>query len=172
MAGSSRFGERALKVAVTLRSAVIETAQVPVPVQAPLQAPKVEPAPATAVSVTVVPCENVALQFEPQLKPDGEEATDPVPAPSFATLSAWAAAGAALKVAVTLRSAVIDTVQLPVPEQAPPQPPKVDPPSASAVSVTVVRSVNVALQFEPQLTPAGEELTAPVPGPSFATLRV
>jgi hypothetical protein len=44
-----------LKVAVTLRAAVIEVVQPPVPVQAPLQPANVEPLAAAAVSVTDVP---------------------------------------------------------------------------------------------------------------------
>ena len=42
-------------VAVALRAAVMETTQVPVPVHAPLQPEKVEPAAGVAVSVTLVP---------------------------------------------------------------------------------------------------------------------
>jgi hypothetical protein len=44
-----------LNVAVTLRAAVIEVVQPPVPVQAPLQPANVEPLAAAAVSVTDVP---------------------------------------------------------------------------------------------------------------------
>ena len=44
-----------LNVAVTFRAAVIDVAQVPVPVQAPLQPAKVAPLAATAVNVTDVP---------------------------------------------------------------------------------------------------------------------
>jgi hypothetical protein len=43
-----------LKVAVTLRAAVMATVQVPVPVQAPLQPAKTEPAAGLAVRVTTV----------------------------------------------------------------------------------------------------------------------
>jgi hypothetical protein len=43
-----------------------------------------------------------------------------------------------LKVAVTERFAVIETTQLPVPEQAPDQPPKRFRPVALAVKITVV----------------------------------
>jgi hypothetical protein len=42
------------------------------------------------------------------------------------------------KVAVTERAALMLTVQLPVPEQAPDQPAKVEPAAAAAVSVTLV----------------------------------
>ena len=44
-----------LNVAVTARAAVIDSAQVPVPVHAPLQPANVEPLAAAAVSVTAVP---------------------------------------------------------------------------------------------------------------------
>jgi hypothetical protein len=43
-----------------------------------------------------------------------------------------------LKVAVTLRATVIDTVQVPLPVHAPLQPEKVKPAAAVAVSVTFV----------------------------------
>jgi hypothetical protein len=43
-----------LNVAVTLRAAVIDSTQLPVPVQAPLQPANVEPLAAAAVSVTEV----------------------------------------------------------------------------------------------------------------------
>jgi hypothetical protein len=45
--------------------------------------------------------------------------------------------GARAKVAVTERSAVIDSVQLPLPEHAPDQPLNVEPAAAAAESVTV-----------------------------------
>ena len=44
-----------LNVAVTARACVIDTVQVPVPEQAPLQPAKLAPLPAAAVSVTEVP---------------------------------------------------------------------------------------------------------------------
>jgi hypothetical protein len=44
-------------------------------------------------------------------------------------------------VAVTLRAWIIDTTQLPVPEQAPDQPVNVDPAEADAVNVTDVPCV-------------------------------
>ena len=44
-----------LNVAVTLRAAVIDVTQVPVPVQMPLHPANVEPLAAAAVSVTDVP---------------------------------------------------------------------------------------------------------------------
>jgi len=47
--------EFSVNAAFTLAAAVIDTVQVPVPVQAPLQPLKVEPADGDAVSVTLVP---------------------------------------------------------------------------------------------------------------------
>ncbi len=49
-----------VKVAVTVGAALIVTVQVPVPVQAPLQPVKVEPAAGAAVRVTTVPLVNDA----------------------------------------------------------------------------------------------------------------
>ena len=63
--------------------------------------------------------------------------TVPAPVPSLATVSAKLAV-VLLNVAVTLRAAVIDTVQVPVPVHAPLQPANVEPLAAAAVSVTDV----------------------------------
>ena len=76
-----------------------------------------------------------------------------------------------MKVAVTLCAAFIVTVQEPVPEHPPPvQPVKVEPPEGVAVSVTLVPLVKVALQVDPQLIPAGLEVTVPVPVPLLVTV--
>jgi len=125
-----------LNVAVTLRAAVIGVVQVPVPVQAPLQPANVEPLDAAAVSVTEVPLAKFALHVVPQLTPAGDEVTVPSPVPAFVTLSANV--DVALKVAVTARAAVIDTVQAPVPAHAPLQPVNVEPLDAAAANVTEV----------------------------------
>ena len=68
--------------------------------------------------------------------------------------------------------AVIDRTQVPVPEQSPDHPVKRDLVPGVAVSVTVVPFVNVATQVGPQLMPAGELVTVPVPGPLFDTVSV
>lgn len=75
------------KVAVTDALAESVTAQEPVPAHAPLHPEKREPDPAAAVSVTLVPWANCALQVEPQLIPAGALETVPVPAPALATES-------------------------------------------------------------------------------------
>jgi len=77
-----------------------------------------------------------------------------------------------LKVAVTDWAVFMLTTQLPVPEQAPHQPPKVEPPAGDCVRVTLVPLGKLALQVEPQLMPDGEDVTVPVPLPPFVTLRV
>jgi len=59
---------------------------VAVPVQAPLQPVKVEPAPGAAVSVTGVPVVYDAEQVVPQLMPAGLPVTVPAPAPAFETV--------------------------------------------------------------------------------------
>jgi len=93
----------------------------------------------------------------------------PVPVPALVTLSANVVAEL-LKVAVTARAAVIDTVQAPVPVQAPLQPANVEPLAAAGVSVTDAPLEKLAVQVDPQLMPAGDEVTVPVPVPAFATL--
>ena len=74
--------------------------------------------------------------------------------------------------AVTLLAAAMITVQLPVPEQAPDQPVKLEPASAEAVSVTEVLMGKAAVQVAPQLMPLGELVTVPEPEPFRLTLRV
>ena len=78
-----------------------------------------------------------------------------------------------MKVAVTVVAAESVTVQLPVPEQPPPlQPVKVEPAAGAAVSVTAVPLVKLAAQVAPQVIPAGELLTVPLPVPAGVTVRV
>jgi hypothetical protein len=123
-------------VAVTEREAVIDTVQLPVPLQAPLQPANVEPLAGAAVSVTDVPLEKFVVHVEPQLMPLGLDVTVPLPVPARVTLNANV--DAVLKFAVTLRACVIDTVHAPVPEHAPFHPTNDEPPDAAAVSVTAV----------------------------------
>jgi hypothetical protein len=55
------------------------------------------------------------------------------------------------------------TTQAPVPLQAPPQPVKTKPDAGVGVRVTCVPLLKLALQVAPQLMPAGELVTAPLP---------
>ena len=70
-------------------AALMVTWQEPVPVQAPLQPAKAEPAAGAWLRVTTVPELKLALQVAPQLMPVGEEVTVPLPVPAFATVRAY-----------------------------------------------------------------------------------
>jgi hypothetical protein len=78
-----------------------------------------------------------------------------------------------LKLAVTDLLAVIETVQVPVPEQpSPDQPVKVEPPEAVAVRLTDVPELKLAEQVAPQSMPLGLLVTVPEPVPVLETERV
>jgi hypothetical protein len=72
---------------------------------------------------------------------------------------------------VTDFAAVIDTTQAPVPLHAPVQPANVEPAAAVAVSVTDVLLLKLAEHIVPQLMPAGELVTLPLPVPAFVKFR-
>ncbi len=159
------------KVAVTVVAALRVTVQVPLPEQPPpLQPLKVEPAVGVAVSVTAVPLVKLAEQVAPQVIPAGELVTVPLPVPALLTVSAKLGR---LKVAVTVVAVETVTTQVPVPEHPPPlQPLKVEPAAGLAVSVTAVPLAKLAEQVAPQVMPAGELVTVPLPVPAGVTVRV
>ncbi len=64
------------------------------------------------------------------------------------------------------------TAHVPVPEQAPLQPAKVEPAAGAAVRVTVVPGVTDCEHVAPQLIPAGVPVTVPDPVPLLVTDRV
>src|SRR5258708_9206868 len=70
-----------------------------------------------------------------------------------------------LKVAVTVCVAFMVTEQVSVPEHAPPQPAKVEPPAGVAVSVTTVPLLKLAKQVAPQLMEPTLLVTTPAPVP-------
>jgi hypothetical protein len=140
---------------------------VPVPEQAPDQPANLERVEAAAVSVTRVPYVKVWAQAEPQLIPAELEVTVPVPRPAFVSVSVLSVSN----LAVAPRSALIVTVQGPVPEQAPDQPANDDPAEAVAVSVTGTAPKGTE-QLEPQSIPFGVDATEPEPLPALATVRV
>ena len=80
---------------------------------------------------------------------------------------------APVKVAVTVVAAETVTTHDPVPEQPPPlQPLKVEPAAGAAVSVTAVPLAKLAAQVAPQVIPAGELVTVPLPVPAGVTVRM
>jgi hypothetical protein len=138
-------------------------------VQAPDQPAKIEPAAAVALRVTCVPTVNVAVQDDPQSMPAGVEVTTPVPVPLLVTVSRYV--GVTLKRAVTLRARFIVTVHTGLePLQPFDQLANADPGAGVAVNVTIVPDGKNAEQVEPQFTPAGSEVTVPVPVPLLETL--
>src|SRR4029077_2556304 len=108
--------EASMKFAVTLLAASIFTLQLPVPVQAPDQPLNLQPVPGVAVTSTSVP----AVYFP--VDDDGRAPTNPVPFPFIASVSGNSTCATA-KLAVTLLSAFIVTLQAPVPVQVPPDQP-------------------------------------------------
>src|SRR5262245_65478861 len=95
--------QRAAKVAVTERAALIVTAQVVVPEQAPDQPLKTDRGVAAAVSVSTVPYLKACAQAAPQLSPAGLEVTAPAPFPDFVSASVLSDSN----LAVTARSEAI-----------------------------------------------------------------
>jgi hypothetical protein len=158
------------KVAVTDCAALIDTVQLPVPVQAPLHPAKAEPVAAVSAKVTLVPPAKFALQVPGHLMPVGVLATVPDPLPAIVTDSGKVTG--ALKVAVTDCAAIIVTVQRPVPAQPPPlHPAKVDPAVGVSVRVTLVPLAKLALQAPGQLMLGGVLETVPLPVPARVTVR-
>jgi hypothetical protein len=106
----------------------------------PAHPPNTAPGPGVALSVTVVPAAKSEKHVDPapQLIPDGDDVTVPLPgSPKTETVSRTA--GSAVNVAVTLFAASIVTTQLPVAlVHAPLHPVNVLPVLAVAVSVTFV----------------------------------
>jgi hypothetical protein len=167
-----------LKVAVTVVAAVNVTTHVPVPVHPPpLHPVNVEPSAGLAISVTCVPLAKLAEHVDPQLIPDGLLVTVPDPVPALVTASVKPLP--ALKVAVTVTSAVpIGSVQVGgfvcglAGTQLELNPANIDPSAAVAVNVTLVLSENGARQTDGQLMPVGVLVTVPVPVPISVTVRL
>jgi hypothetical protein len=77
-----------------------------------------------------------------------------------------------LKVALTVVVLVSVTAQVPVPEQPPPNhPANAEPGDEVAVRVTRVPLLYASLQSDPQLRPAGLDVTVPAPVPSRVTFN-
>jgi hypothetical protein len=81
--------------------------------------------------------------------------------------------GLAVNVAVTVFAASIVTAHVPVPEHPlPVQPAKVELTDGEAVRVTEVLALYASEQSAPQLIPAGEDVTVPVPLPALLTVKL
>src|SRR5258706_5888573 len=145
------------------------TVQLPVPEQAPLQPVKLDPEAGVAVRDTIVPWLKFAPHVAPQLMPAGALATVLVPVPLRVTLSANCGGGAVplLKFAVAVTAELIVRLQLPVPEQAPLQPVKVEPAFGVAMRVMTVFARRSEKQALPQSNPSGDDVTRPVPVPAL-----
>src|SRR5262249_33544182 len=78
-------------------------------------------------------------------------------------VSAIDSESALVKVAVTDRATSIVTGQAPVPVHAPLQPENVEPAAGAAARLTTVPGSELALPLAPQLIPAGDEVTVPLP---------
>ena len=109
-----------VKAPVTLRAALIERTQAPVPVHAPDQPEKLELGPAAAASVTIVAGSNHAAQSAPQSMPDGVESIVPVPVPlrTAASCAQPAAGGWSRWTQAWISSSQRSTVQAAVSAQA------------------------------------------------------
>jgi hypothetical protein len=98
--------------------------------------------------------------------------TVPLPVPNLATVKVYFGINR-VNVAVTNWSELIGMVHVPVPAQEGSlQPSKLDPGNGVAVSVTIVPSLNPAVQVDPQLMLAGLLITVPLPSPDLDTVRV
>ena len=123
-----------MKVAETAFAAFMLTMQLAVPVHAPLQPMKVEPALGLALRVTNVPAENLVEHAAPQLIPAGDEVTVPVPLPDFDTVRVTAVSN----FAEIDFGPLITSWHVPLPLQSPVHPEKIEPGFSEAVTTTEV----------------------------------
>src|SRR5438034_6773068 len=100
--------------------------------------------------------------------PGGELVTVPLPVPALVTVSVKVGR---VKVAVTVVAAETVITHDPVPVHPPPlQPLKVEPAAGVAVTVTAVPLGKLAEHVAPQVIPAGELVTVPLPVPALLTV--
>ncbi len=144
--------------------------QVPVPLQAPLQPAKVEPAAGVAVRVTTLPEAYGSAQSVPQFTPAGLLVTVPLPLPVFVTVNMAEVVVVVVKVAVQVFAAVIVT-EPSVQSAFPLQPAKVDPVAGVGVKVTTLPEAYDSVQSVPQFTPVGLLVTGQ-PFPVFVTVNM
>ncbi len=117
-----------------------------------------KPAVPALVRVTVFELLVVPISCPPKARLAGDRVTAGEPAN-------------AVKLAVAAWLAVMESKQVPVPEQSPLQPAKLDPEAAVAVSVTEVPLAKLAEHTIGQLIAAGLLLTLPLPVPASVTVK-
>ena len=164
-----------LKTAVTAFASSMLTLQAPFPLQSPSQPAKVDPGAGVAVSVAVEPFASVTEHVPGQVIPLPE--TDPLPEPPRPTFSAKGPGLSKVALTPTLANSPAVKVQVPVPEQAPPQPTNVAPASGEAFSVPVEPVTNDALHLVGQsiveaLTSDGDPEPVTWPGPLTVTFTL
>jgi hypothetical protein len=161
-----------VNVAVTVLGAFrVRVQVVPVPAQSPLHPAKEEPVAGAAVKVMVVPSLKSGAQIEPQLTPDGELVTSPVPVPVLIIVKRRLSS---VNVAVTDLSVFMVTAQVVAVPEHPPlplQPANVEPATGLAVKVTMVPLSKLAVHVVPHEIPAGLLDTVPKPLPAVVTVR-
>jgi hypothetical protein len=133
---------------------------------------KTEDASGVAVRVTAVFGAYASVQSAGHEMPAGLLVTVPEPEPDDDTVDTVRVyvCGALVNAAVTSVSAFRTTVQVPVPEQPPPdQPENTEPNEGVAVRTTLLPPAYASVQSEPQLIPAGLLEMVPAPVPVFST---
>jgi hypothetical protein len=128
------------------------------PVQAPLNPEKVDPAAGVADKVTLVPSLKFAAQVLGQSIPAGLLVTLPLPEADTVNWAGFTATNVAETAWLPESSSVHAG-----PLQAPLKPPNVKPDAAVAVNVTDVPDAKLAVQAAGQLIPAGLLTTLPLP---------
>src|SRR5262245_5085096 len=141
----ARGAPTSAKVADTDFAPFMFSVHPPAPVHAPAHETKREPAPARAVSVSVVPFGKLAVQVLPQEIPPGALATVPMPLPRRETVTRLSSSNRA----VTAFAESTVRLHAPVPEHAPLRPATTEPAVAAAVSVRDCPRLKNAEQVEP-----------------------
>ena len=163
-----------MKLASTDFAALMLTVHtLPLAESQPVQALKVDPSEAVAVSVTVVPLSKSPEHVDPQLIPAGLDVTVPFPMPDFVTVMVWRSF---VNVGTTDRDAFIVTSHVvPFVASQPVHPSNREPGAGDAVSVIVVPASYDAVQLScvvPQDSPPALEVTSPRPFPALLTVSV
>lgn len=100
------------------------------------------------------------MHVAPHEMPAGLDVTVPVPVPFFVTVNACCVS---VKFAFTAFIAVIETLHVPVPVHAPPQPVNVEPVVAAGVNVTIAPESKLNVHVAPHEIPVGDDVTVPAP---------